>query len=114
MAAADGVTQLQLLVLAHNYSYWPGSSYGYYPYSYDQGYPYTYSYYDSGYGYDAAMVAQVPASLGCAWPHGELTASWGNRHGPRSSFSEGTSYAEGRFMHFTKKKRDFKQCAVSN
>lgn len=60
MAAADGVTQLQLLVLAHNYSYWPGSSYGYYPYSYDEGYPYTYSYY----AYDAAMVAQVQRRLG--------------------------------------------------
>ena len=52
-----------------NYSYWPGSSYGYYPYSYYQGsyyqsYPHTYSYYEPGYGYDGAVVAQVQRRLG--------------------------------------------------
>jgi hypothetical protein len=37
---------------------------GYYPYSHYEGYPYTYSYYDSGYGYDAAMVVEVQRRLG--------------------------------------------------
>ena len=48
----------------YNYSYWPGGSYGYYTYSYDEGYPYTCSYCGSGYGYNAAMVAQVQRRLG--------------------------------------------------
>jgi hypothetical protein len=65
VAAADGVTHTtNYPYWPYNYSYWPGSSYGYYTYSYDEGYPYTCSYCGSGYGYNAAMVAQVQRRLG--------------------------------------------------
>jgi hypothetical protein len=53
-------------------SSWPSASYGYYPYSYYGRYPYSYygsysssySYYQPGYGYDAATVAAVQRRLG--------------------------------------------------
>jgi len=53
-------------------SSWPSASYGYYPYSYYGNYPYSYyggysgsySYYQPGYGYNAATVAAVQRRLG--------------------------------------------------
>ena len=53
-------------------SSWPSASYGYYPYSYHGNYPYSYyggysgsySYYQPGYGYNAATVAAVQRRLG--------------------------------------------------
>jgi hypothetical protein len=46
------------------YSSWPYAYNGYYPYSYYGGYSNAYSYYQPGYGYDAATVAAVQRRLG--------------------------------------------------
>jgi len=75
----------------YNYLYWPGSSYGYYPYSYYEGYPYTYSYYGSGYGYDAAMVAQVQGRLGdLGYYHGIVDGIMGPQTRAAIAAYEGT------------------------
>jgi hypothetical protein len=75
----------------YNYSYWPGNSYGYYPYSYYEGYPYTYSYYGSGYGYHATMVAQVQRRLGeLGYYHGIVDGIMGPQTRTAVAAYEGT------------------------
>jgi hypothetical protein len=67
--AADGVTRIPATRIRHSTIHFgQGSRNAYYPYSYYQGlyyqsYPNTYSYYEPGYGYDGAVVAQVQRRL---------------------------------------------------
>jgi hypothetical protein len=60
------------------YSSWPYASYGYYPYSYYGGYSNASSYYQPGYGYDAATVAAVQRRLGeLGYYHGTVDGAIG-------------------------------------
>ena len=59
--------------------------------SYYEGYPYTYSYYGSGYGYDAAMVAQVQRRLGeLGYYHGLVDGIMGPQTRAAVAAYEGT------------------------